>query len=82
MLRKLNKETFDRDELEEICTIDLANQPAQCLSARFVGEDEETLFVYFGRRVITKKLCAPGTFLESHDLCTRFNIALVRNPLI
>lgn len=53
MLDKLKK-GIDKDQLKKICTVNLGpNQPAQCLSARFVGEDGGTLFLYFGRRVIS-----------------------------
>lgn len=62
-LRKLHEGKFDHDKLEEICT-NLADQPAQCLSARFLGENEETLFVYFGRRVVTANSVPPVRFLD------------------
>ena len=54
-LKKLKEAPVDKDELERICRVELGpDKPAQCVSARFVGQDGEPLFLYFGRRIIPK----------------------------
>lgn len=63
-LEKLKETAVDMEELDQICSVDLgSNKPAQCLSARFVGEDGETLLLYFGRRIVTKDATPPVCFI-------------------
>jgi hypothetical protein len=50
----------DKDEMEDICNNLLGpNQPAQCISARFVDSNNKTVFVYFGQRVYSPQQEAP-----------------------
>lgn len=81
-LTKLKETPIDKDELDEICMVELASsQPAQCLSVRFVGEDGETLFLYFGRRVIPKNGGPPVHLIPAiygPNLISRFS----KSPLI
>ena len=38
-------------KMESICNGTLAKKEAQCVSARFVDSEGETIFVYLGRRI-------------------------------
>lgn len=52
---KADSAKANKEDLELICNTVLGpNQPAQCISAKFVAEDGETLLLYFGRRIVQK----------------------------
>lgn len=54
-----------KQKMEKICNTTLGpNQPAQCMSAKFVDEEGETVFVYFAHRIINKNQGPPvsGSF--------------------
>jgi len=59
-LKELKADKISKSKLEKICQSDLGpDQPAQCMSARFIGKDDETLLVYFGRRVLQEGMEPP-----------------------
>jgi len=59
-LSSLKNAQEDEEALANICEVKLgANQPAQCMSARFVDPNGETLFCYFGRRIYVKGMEPP-----------------------
>ena len=62
-LSELENVTREQErELEKICDTELGSseaEAAQCMSARFIDSDGETLFCYFGRRIIFKGMSAP-----------------------
>lgn len=79
-LEKLKEITFDKDEMESICANDLGpDKPAQCLSARFLGQDGEPLLLYFGRRVVREGEEAPVCFaLSAYKLA---HLGCVKKPI-
>ena len=53
-LESLAESKVSKSELEEICD-ELDDQPAQCMSGQWIGEDGTPLLFYFGRRIIVPR---------------------------